>query len=79
MNSNFFGFDKYFILDGAMGTLLQKASENAKISPETAAITHFELVSAIHRAYVDAGSNIICTCTFSANPRTIKGSGYSLD
>ncbi|MEG2677199.1 MAG: homocysteine S-methyltransferase family protein [Oscillospiraceae bacterium] len=79
MNSNFFGFDKYFILDGAMGTLLQKASENAKISPETAAITHFELVSAIHRAYIDAGSNIICTCTFSANPRTIKGSGYSLD
>ena len=45
--------------DGAMGTMLQKNGLSAGEIPETWNITHRDTVYAIHKAYADAGCNII--------------------
>ncbi|MBQ8208032.1 MAG: homocysteine S-methyltransferase family protein [Clostridia bacterium] len=55
-------------LDGGMGTLLQSAGLGAGELPERLNISRPELIESIHRAYFDAGSNIVCTNTFGANP-----------
>ena len=55
-------------LDGGMGTLLQDRGLRPGESPESWNLSHPEDVIAIHRAYFDAGSNVVCTNTFGANP-----------
>ncbi len=54
-------------LDGAMGTLLQNSGLRPGEHPELWSITHPDTVTAIHRDYVKAGSNIISANTFGAN------------
>ena len=65
------------ILDGGMGTLLQKAGLAPGELPERWNLTHAEEVTAIHRAYFDAGSNVVNTNTFGAN--ILKFSTEELD
>ena len=65
------------ILDGGMGTLLQKAGLAPGELPERWNLTHAEEVAAIHRAYFDAGSNVVNTNTFGAN--ILKFSTEELD
>ncbi len=55
------------ILDGGMGTLLQEKGLSAGELPERWNITHPEIITDIHRAYFDAGSNVVTTNTFGAN------------
>ena len=55
------------ILDGAMGTLLQGAGLSAGEMPEGWNVTHPDIIESVHRAYFDAGSNMVCTNTFGAN------------
>lgn len=55
-------------LDGGMGTLLQARGLKPGENPEEWNLTHPEEVIAIHRAYFDAGSNVVCANTFGANP-----------
>lgn len=55
------------ILDGGMGTLLQKSGLNPGEHPELWNIHHPEIVTEIHKSYFDAGSNVINTNTFGAN------------
>lgn len=55
-------------LDGGMGTLLQDRGLRPGESPEEWNVTHPEEIAAIHRAYFDAGSNMVCANTFGANP-----------
>ncbi len=55
------------ILDGGMGTLLQNAGLASGERPEMWNITHPNVVENIHRAYFDAGSNVVCTNSFGAN------------
>ncbi len=55
------------ILDGGMGTLLQKAGLTAGERPETWNITHPDVIQKIHLDYFNAGSNIVNTNTFGAN------------
>ena len=55
------------ILDGGMGTLLQAAGLKPGEHPELWCITRPEIVTGIHRAYFEAGSNLVCTNTFGAN------------
>ena len=55
------------ILDGGMGTLLQGAGLSAGERPEEWNITHPDIIESVHRAYFDAGSNMVCTNTFGAN------------
>jgi len=58
---------KIGILDGAVGTLLQQQGMPAGVSPEVWAFQHKEVLSRIHHQYVQAGSDIIYSCTFGAN------------
>ena len=54
-------------LDGGMGTLLQARGLRAGELPERWNLTHPEEITAIHKAYIEAGSNVIATNTFGAN------------
>ncbi len=54
-------------LDGGMGTLLQERGLEAGEHPERWNITHPDIITDIHKAYFDAGSNVVCTNTFGAN------------
>lgn len=53
--------------DGGMGTLLQKSGLTPGEMPENWNISHPETVTAIHKSYFDAGSNVVLTNTFGAN------------
>ncbi|MDO4562803.1 MAG: homocysteine S-methyltransferase family protein [Clostridia bacterium] len=57
------------ILDGAMGTMLQKCGLGAGESPELFGMAHEDEVEKIHRAYIKSGSEIITANTFGANGR----------
>ena len=55
------------LLDGGMGTLLQSAGMKPGERPERWCITHKDEIISIHKAYFDAGSNVVNTNTFGAN------------
>ena len=61
------------LLDGAMGTELMKRGLRLGAFPEQVNLTDPEAVQAIHRAYIDAGSDILYACTFGANPLKARG------
>lgn len=65
-----------FIFDGAMGTMLQQAGLNPGICPESWCLHKPEVITNIHRQYVNSGADIIETNTFGAN--RIKLSHYGL-
>ncbi len=54
-------------LDGGMGTLLQDMGLEPGELPERWNLTHPDRITAIHKAYYDAGSNVVSTNTFGAN------------
>ena len=54
-------------LDGGMGTLLQDKGLMPGELPERWNMTHADIIRDIHKAYYDAGSNIVSTNTFGAN------------
>ena len=54
-------------LDGGMGTLLQSRGLAPGEYPERWNLTHPDVIIDIHRAYFNAGSNVVCTNTFGAN------------
>lgn len=54
-------------LDGAMGTLLQAQGLCPGEFPERWNLSRPEVITNIHKAYFDAGSNVVCTNTFGAN------------
>ena len=77
-----FNDDKIYILDGAMGTMIQKhglTEEDYHGGPfsecqkelmgnnECLNLTHPEIIKGIHKEYIAAGADIIETNTFSAN------------
>ncbi len=51
-----------------MGTMLQASGLPAGVSPEVFCMRDTQTLCRIHRAYLDAGSNIITSCTFGGNP-----------
>ncbi len=55
------------VLDGAMGTQLQKAGLPVGVQPEEWNLTRPEAVRAVHKSYLDAGADVILTNTFGAN------------
>jgi 5-methyltetrahydrofolate--homocysteine methyltransferase len=67
---------KYIIYDGAIGTMLQKYGLKPGERPDAMCITAPDKVEWVHRAYVEAGSDIICTNTFGANADTLRKIGY---
>ena len=54
-------------LDGGMGTLLQEKGLTPGELPERWNLTHACEITAIHRAYFEAGSHVVGTNTFGAN------------
>lgn len=75
----FLNSKEFVLLDGAMGTLIQKSGVKYDSVPETLNITHPELIESFHKAYADAGSDIVYANTFGANGYKLKESGYSVD
>ena len=61
------------ISDGAWGTQLQARGLEPGAAPDTWNLSHPELVEAVARAYVDAGSQVILTNTFRANAIAMQG------
>lgn len=74
--------DRILILDGAMGTMIQRyglteedyrngpfsgCAKELKGNNECLNLTHPEIIKAIHQEYIAAGADIIETNTFSAN------------
>jgi 5-methyltetrahydrofolate--homocysteine methyltransferase len=70
---------EWLLMDGAMGTELQKKGLGLGELPEDWNILYPERVTQIHRAYVEAGSQVVSTNTFGANPYKLKTSHYSLE
>lgn len=64
----------FVVLDGAMGTQLQKHGLKGGELPERYNYLNPELMVAIQKDYVDAGSDIITTNTFGANRKKMGSS-----
>lgn len=71
--------DRFWLLDGAMGTQLQKRGLPLGVQPETFNLTHPEVVTQVHREYLQAGSNILYANTFGANRKKLAGCSYTVE
>ena len=67
------------ILDGGMGTMLQAKGLKLGEYPELAALEHPDWVADIHRAYVEAGAQILCANTFGANREKLRRTGKTVE
>ena len=56
------------LLDGGLATMLYDCGLSAKNRPETFSLTAPQAVYGVHKAYFDAGSNIVCANTFGISP-----------
>lgn len=65
----------FVLLDGAMGTMLQKKGLELGERPELLCINYPEMITAIHRAYVKSGAQIIYANTFGASEHKLAGTG----
>jgi 5-methyltetrahydrofolate--homocysteine methyltransferase len=65
----------YLLADGAMGTMLMDAGLERGDVPEAWNSLHPDRVRAIHRGYIDAGSQIILTNTFGGNRYRLQRRG----
>lgn len=70
---------EFILLDGAMGTLIQKSGAVYDYSPETLNITRPELIEFFHKAYIEAGADIVYANTFGANEYKLSDSGYTVE
>ena len=66
MDFEAFWGQRFLLWDGGMGTMLQAAGMQGGEKPETWNLTHPDVVRSIHRAYLDAGSDMVTTNTFGA-------------
>ncbi len=67
------------IFDGAMGTMLQSSGLKLGELPEILNITDSKIIIEIHKAYIEAGANVITTNTFGANEIKLKNSNFSVE
>ena len=71
--------EKNFVfLDGAMGTMLQAKGLKTGDLPELLNFTAPEMITEIHREYIDAGSDIVYTNTFGCNRFKLECSGKTV-
>ena len=71
--------DRVLVCDGAMGTMLHAAGASLDRWLPELNLTQPETVSEVHRAYVEAGADIIETNTFGANSVTMARFGRKAD
>ncbi len=67
------------VTDGAWGTELQARGLQSGDIPDLWNLTHPDLVGAVARAYVEAGSRVILTNTFGANRLRLGAHGAAAD
>jgi homocysteine S-methyltransferase len=67
--------EKPLLSDGAMGTLLHDRGINFETCFDELNISQPAVIAEIHRAYIDAGSQIILTNTFGANRVKLRKHG----
>ena len=65
------------LLDGGMGSLLIAAGLEPGRAPERWLLEHPDRIRAAHRAYVEAGSDIVQTNTFGASPPKLSASNLA--
>ncbi len=58
--------------DGGMGTLLQANGLKSGEEPASWSITHPDIITSLHKNYLDAGANIIKCNTFGVTPLKFK-------
>jgi 5-methyltetrahydrofolate--homocysteine methyltransferase len=68
---------RVIVVDGAMGTMLQAAGLPTGMSPESWLLENPDPVRDVHRAYVEAGADMILTCTFGGTRTRLKRAGLS--
>lgn len=68
----------YIILDGAMGTEIQKRGLKLGGIPELLNMTAKDMIEEIHMSYMEAGSDIVYANTFGANGYKLRDSGYTV-
>ena len=59
--------DNILRLDGGMGTMIQASGLAPGELPESWNLKHGDIIKNIHKAYFDAGANVVNTNTFGAN------------
>jgi 5-methyltetrahydrofolate--homocysteine methyltransferase len=67
---------RILLSDGAMGTELQKRGLPAGSCPEEFNVSHPDIVREIHKAYFDAGSDLVETNSFGGNRSRLTMHGY---
>ena len=77
--NDLFQTDRLLFLDGAMGTMLQRAGLRPGELPELAALTNPDMLIGIHRQYVEAGADIVYANTFGANRRKLRPLGVTVE
>jgi 5-methyltetrahydrofolate--homocysteine methyltransferase len=65
------------VADGAMGTMLQAAGLPPGAPPEGWLLENPDPVRDVHRAYVEAGADLILTCTFGGTRTRLGQSGLA--
>ena len=70
---------EFLMLDGGMGTTLQAMGLPPGGVPELLNLEQPERIAAVHRAYVDAGAQVVYTNTFGANGLKLKRVGRTVD
>ncbi len=63
------------LADGATGTQLQAMGLEAGQAPEVWLFERPDQIRALHRGYIEAGSDIILTCTFGGTRYRLEGHG----
>lgn len=64
--------NRVLLLDGAMGSLVQQSVPEYKGLPDILTVERPEVIRDIHRQYLEAGADIITTCTFNAQRLSLK-------
>jgi 5-methyltetrahydrofolate--homocysteine methyltransferase len=65
------------VADGATGTNLQKVGLKAGMPPEAWVLEQPEKILSLEKSFVEAGSDIILTCTFGGTRLRLKDSPYA--
>ncbi len=70
---------RVLLIDGAMGTELQRAGIQEAECYELWNLSHPDQIRTVHQAYVDAGAQCLLTNTFQANPAALSRHGLRDD
>ena len=65
------------VSDGATGTMLQRMGLEPGAAPEVWLFERPDQIRALHRGYIEAGSNVILTCSFGGTRYRLAGHGLA--